>query len=376
MALTNRKLTYDRKTNYEFNNLFNIEEEAKLIKRALKREERQQKYKAKKEQYAKQKEEKAILEKAKLEEMHKQIKEMCNNLVAELLEESGKTNAVFAFEKLSAKIKKFKNLDEEFIKLLVSIDPRNNVSYYDYMFLLLTNENPQFFYLTPFEALTHGYTTPLLESKDARFHFSKVDREEMLKLQQFYIAKDKEYRLNVENYKSIFTDEFFQKNYLRYFPSFIGLLNSSTDISRALIIDPSKYLEISPENVRVLSYYLNRSPEVFKYLSKNDIESVAKYSGGKFGKLLIQMPEVAEKLDKNFFLNKQHPFKSVFGDITGAELVKYNEILSKFKGWNEYMEYKVKWINIGANRIVTKRKSKEEKLAEIKAQLEDTTPID
>lgn len=374
--LYNRKRIYDNSIEYEFEKIFDIEKEEKLIKRAIKLNKILEENREKHQLSKKQKEEKLVLLTEQTKTISEKLEKNISVLQKLLIEEASKTSAIKAWKKYSSEIEEFKKDNDKYFTLINQIkSKRIKNNYYDVLFLNLCNQNKGFFYLAPFSAFTHGYASTLTElGEESKFNFGQFEKSEMLELQQYFIAKNRALNNNIKGYESIFLNEYFKTNYLKFFPYFIKHLTNSRDICKALTIDPSKYPHVATDNMRNLTYYISQSPEIFLYLNDEELENFASKCNSNFGISILEFPSMLDKLDPYFFLDKKHTFKFVFSRVTAKDLKKIENKMGKFVGWHSYFNAKKKYSTHTVKE--SKRKTKEEKLAEIKAQLEDTTPID
>lgn len=202
-------------------------------------------------------------------------------------------------------------------------------SVYNYMdrFLYdLAVEYPLFIKYLPEPVLTRNLTKIL--------PFNKLELEDLQEIDS-----------NLKN-SPVFENDVFKNRYLKFFPNHINEMEDFEDITHALTLDASALRLLSVDspkrrimstNSNVLASIVYHAPKTLDYLTKQEIDILAKQHASKLGKAIVAYPEGLNNpaFTRDFFI--KNPPKYLFAIITKKQ--SFNSLqpyVDNFDGLREY----------------------------------------
>ncbi len=259
---------------------------------------------------------------------------MVNKLTSSILKDALENGAKHALKSQASALKTFIAENNKYMELNTSA----TWSFVGKLFYELSKEIPEFICYAP----TELFESPINIDKNTQ---SKQFRLRTLTNAELSILDRK---LMVER-PEIVHNEFFAKNYLKYFPNHIARLTNPGDIAVALANNPAAYKNINPSlknvlnNNKKLNYFLQQVPEIVEHMDKTEIEMFASHEYTSYqtalGNALIKHPIALEKLDSLFFV-RNNP-KYIFARTHAVDLQAFEHVMDKFIGLREFYEKKL-----------------------------------
>ena len=244
-------------------------------------------------------------------------------LINEIMEYSKTHSAEASIAHFMPEIEKFKVLHDEYGALVKQSYPQYSGTYAD-IFYIISLQNPEFIIYSPVSIFTKGGKTLRLDALN----------ENQLRELQSSLEENK-----------LFSNEYFKRNYIKFFPDYIRNMTNIDDIFYALSRKPEMYkvfkncpsFSAMVNNMKNYKIILSKSPKTLKYMSDDEIEFIASNSPSQIGLAINKCPEVITRLKNSFF--DKYPPKQIFGTCSSKQDVLNNlsDYLSDYPTLKEYL---------------------------------------
>lgn len=287
-----------------------------------------------------------------IERLSNNLTFMVNELTTSILKDALENGAKHALKSQASALKTFIAENAKYMELNTTA----TWSYVGKLFYELSKEIPEFICYAP----TELFENPINIDKNTQ---SKQFRLKTLTNAELSILDRK---LMAER-PGIVNNEFFAKNYLKYFPNHIARLKDQGDIVIALSNNPAAYKNVNSSlknvlnNNQKLNYFLQQVPEIVEHMDKAEIEMFAGHESTSYqtalGNAFVKHPIALEKLDSLFFV-RNNP-KYIFARTHAVDLKAFEPIMDKFIGLREFYEKKLSLAKSALKRELAKKSNSE-----------------
>lgn len=245
-----------------------------------------------------------------IERLTEELEKLSEELIEKIDADLGALSIPEILDKYKNEIDKIEFKDDRRLELLREKYPNATFTYFSRIYHILCNKDINFIYHTPIKAFK-GFVSYI---KNECLPLHKLTNAQRIEFEKYLIETD----------RSVFKDPTFKRFYLKYFPSFIGDLETTEEVKFCLEMYPHQYPFI---NIKVYNQLqaigetlklVTRSPKVLEYMTYEEREKFVEDYPKGFGTALMREPSILDFLDEKFF--SRHNARLIFTNYPKAKL--------------------------------------------------------